>query len=122
MRGPQPSPAEPRQGWRAVLSNHREAIAAMVVFALPTLTFGVACGFFIIARHCRKARCGALQVLPFEATNLGHPPFNQFCGLRHPAQRKRYEENLCLLLNHALPPMETALAACVSRFSAERVK
>src|ERR1019366_2972991 len=31
----------PAQRWRAFLRNHREAIAAMDLFAVPTITFGV---------------------------------------------------------------------------------
>jgi len=40
--------------WTAFLSNHREAIAAMDFFTVPTLTFGVLYCFFVIAhdRQC----------------------------------------------------------------------
>jgi putative transposase len=35
--------------WKAFLSNHREAIAAMDFFTVPTLTFGMLYGFFVIS-------------------------------------------------------------------------
>ena len=41
------------QRWKAFLQNHREAIAAMDFFTVPTLTFGVLYCFFVIA-HDRK--------------------------------------------------------------------
>ncbi len=37
----------------AFLSNHREAIAAMDFFTVPTLSFGVLYGFFVIAHNRR---------------------------------------------------------------------
>jgi hypothetical protein len=36
-----PRNPEPAKRWAAFLSNHREAIAAMDFFTVPTLTFGV---------------------------------------------------------------------------------
>jgi hypothetical protein len=36
-----PKDIEPAKLWAAFLSNHREAIAAMDFFTVPTLTFGV---------------------------------------------------------------------------------
>ena len=48
-RGP-----EPAKRWTAFLSNHREAIAAMDFFSVPTLTFGVLYGFFVIAHDRRR--------------------------------------------------------------------
>jgi transposase InsO family protein len=47
-RGP-----EPAKRWLAFLRNHREAIAAMDFFTVPTITFGVLYCFFIIA-HGRR--------------------------------------------------------------------
>jgi hypothetical protein len=46
------------------LANHREAIAAMDFFTIPTLTFGVLHGFFVIA-HGRR------QILHFNV--IRHP-------------------------------------------------
>ena len=39
--------------WLAFLRNHREAIAAMDFFTVPTITFGVLYCFFVI-RHDRR--------------------------------------------------------------------
>jgi hypothetical protein len=45
------STQEPRAGkaWSTFLCNHREAIAAMDFFTVPTLTFGVLYCLFVIA-------------------------------------------------------------------------
>jgi transposase InsO family protein len=48
-----PRSPEPAKRWAAFLSNHREAIAAMDFFTVPTLTFGVLYCFFVIA-HDRR--------------------------------------------------------------------
>jgi transposase InsO family protein len=40
--------------WLTFLRNHREAIAAMDFFAIPTLTFGVLYGFFVISHERRR--------------------------------------------------------------------
>jgi putative transposase len=40
--------------WATFLSNHREAIAAMDFFTVPTLTFGVLYCFFVIAHDRRR--------------------------------------------------------------------
>ena len=40
--------------WTAFLSNHREVIAAMDFFTVPTLTFGVLYCFFVIAHDRRR--------------------------------------------------------------------
>jgi putative transposase len=49
-----PRRPEPAKRWAAFLSNHREAIAAMDFFTVPTLTFGVLYCFFIIAHNRRR--------------------------------------------------------------------
>jgi len=49
-----PRNPEPAKRWKAFLNNHREAIAAMDFFTVPTLTFGVLYGFFVIARSRRR--------------------------------------------------------------------
>ena len=54
----------PAQRWLAFLRNHREAIAAMDFFTVPTITFGVLYGFFVIG-HARR------RILHFNATK--HP-------------------------------------------------
>jgi len=49
-----PRNPEPAKRWTAFLSNHREAIAAMDFFTVPTLTFGVLYCFFVIAHDRRR--------------------------------------------------------------------
>src|ERR1019366_4995290 len=49
-----PRNPEPANRWAAFLSNHREAIAAMDFFTMPTLTFGVLYCFFVIAHDRRR--------------------------------------------------------------------
>jgi putative transposase len=49
-----PRNAEPARRWAAFLSNHREAISAMDFFTVPTVTFGVLYGFFVIAHERRR--------------------------------------------------------------------
>src|SRR4029077_4011173 len=44
-----PKNPEPAKRWKAFLQNHREAIAAMDFFTVPTLTFQVLYCFFVIA-------------------------------------------------------------------------
>ena len=48
-----PRSPEPAKRWAAFLRNHREAIAAMDFFTVPTLTFGVLYCFFVIG-HDRR--------------------------------------------------------------------
>jgi hypothetical protein len=59
-----PRNPEPAKRWAAFLRNHREAIAAMDFFTVPTLTFGVLYCFFVIAHDRRR-------VLHFNVTR--HP-------------------------------------------------
>jgi transposase InsO family protein len=49
-----PRSPEPAKRWAVFLSNHREAIAAMDFFTVPTLTFGVLYCFFVIAHDRRR--------------------------------------------------------------------
>jgi putative transposase len=49
-----PRSPEPAERWAAFLSNHREAIAAMDFFTVPTLTFGVLDCFFVMAHDRRR--------------------------------------------------------------------
>jgi len=55
---------EPAKQWAAFLSSHREAVAAMDFFTVPTLTFGVLYCFFLIAHDRRR-------ILQCQVT--GHP-------------------------------------------------
>ena len=49
-----PRVPEPAKRWLAFLRNHREAIAAMDFFAVPTLTFHLLYCFFIISHDRRR--------------------------------------------------------------------
>jgi putative transposase len=49
-----PRNPEPAKRWEAFLNNHREAIAAMDFFTVPTLTFGALHCFFVIAHDRRR--------------------------------------------------------------------
>jgi putative transposase len=49
-----PRDPKPAKRWAAFLSNHREAIAAMDFFTVPTLAFGVLYGFFVISHDRRR--------------------------------------------------------------------
>jgi hypothetical protein len=51
-----PRDPEPAKRWLAFLRNHREAIAAMDFFTVPTITFGVLYCFFIIGHGRRRFR------------------------------------------------------------------
>ena len=59
-----PRVPEPAKGWLAFLRNHREAIAAMDFFTVPTVKFGVLYCFFVI-EHDRR------RILHFNVTE--HP-------------------------------------------------
>jgi putative transposase len=49
-----PKDPQPAKRWLAFLRNHREAIAAMDFFTVPTLAFGVLYCFFIIGHDRRR--------------------------------------------------------------------
>ncbi len=49
-----PRDPEPAKRWLAFLRNHREAIAAMDFFTVPTITFGVLYCFFVIGHDRRR--------------------------------------------------------------------
>ena len=49
-----PRDSEPAKRWGAFLKNHREAIAAMDFFTVPTITFGVLYCFFVIGHDRRR--------------------------------------------------------------------
>jgi hypothetical protein len=51
-----------RKDWLTFLRNHREAIAAMDFFTVPTLTFGVLYCYFVISHGRRKVlRCNVTR-------------------------------------------------------------
>jgi len=49
-----PRAPDPSQRWLTFLRNHREAIAAMDLFSVPTITFGVLYCFFVIGHDRRR--------------------------------------------------------------------
>jgi putative transposase len=49
-----PRNLDPAKRWLTFLRNHREAIAAMDLFTVPTITFGVLYCFFVIGHDRRK--------------------------------------------------------------------
>jgi len=49
-----PRDPQPARWWLSFLRNHREAIAAMDFFTVPTVTFGVLYGFFVIGHDRRR--------------------------------------------------------------------
>jgi putative transposase len=49
-----PRTSDPAKRWLTFLRNHREAIAAMDFFTVPTFTFGVLYCFFVIAHDRRR--------------------------------------------------------------------
>jgi hypothetical protein len=49
-----PRDPEPAKRWITFLRNHREAIAAMDFFTVPTITFGLLYCFFIISHDRRR--------------------------------------------------------------------
>jgi putative transposase len=49
-----PRDPRPAKSWRAFLENHREAIAAMDFFTVPTSMFGVLYCFFVISHDRRR--------------------------------------------------------------------
>jgi hypothetical protein len=69
-----PRNPEPAKRWVAFLNNHREAIAAMDFFTVPTLTFGVLYCCFVISHdrrrilHCNATRhpasCASPKLYP----------------------------------------------------------
>jgi transposase InsO family protein len=60
-----PKDPDPVKRWLTFLRNHREAVAAMDFFTVPTLTFGVLYCFFVIGHDRRK-------ILHFHVTRNPH--------------------------------------------------
>ncbi len=57
----------PARRWATFLSNHRDAIAAMDFFTVPTLRLGVLYCFFVIAPHRRRILHGNVTRYPSSA-------------------------------------------------------
>ena len=60
-----PRPLDPTKRWLTFLRNHREAIAAMDFFTVPTLTFVILYCFFVISHDRRR-------ILHFNVTRNPH--------------------------------------------------
>ena len=62
MAATSPENSRSAQRWLTFLRNHRDAIAAMDFFTVPTLTFGVLYCFFVIGHERRKIlRCNVTR-------------------------------------------------------------
>lgn len=88
-----PRDPEPAKRWVAFLRNHREAIAAMDFFTVPSITFGVLYCFFVISHDRRK-------ILHFNVTN--HPTSTWIVQQRERPCRIR--SNGTLRCEHARAP------------------
>ena len=76
--------------WLAFLRNHREAIAAMDFFTVPTITFGVLYCFFIISHDRRR-------ILHVNVTK--HPTSGWIMGRRRKTSTPKYEnQKSCFFL------------------------
>ena len=54
----------PSQTWRTFLRNHANAIAAIDLCAVPTLTFGCLFAFFVVSHGRRRLLCFAVTTHP----------------------------------------------------------
>jgi hypothetical protein len=90
-----PRDPQPAKRWRSLLENHREAIAAMDFFTVPTITFGVLYCLGRLLRFLHEpvqenhtvlfntedhagdpahgASCFVLPIVPGQATHQWHP-------------------------------------------------
>jgi hypothetical protein len=74
---------DPAKRWLTFLRNHREAIAAMDFFSVPTLTFGILYCFFVIGpinRHERRSH-RLRTLLPGQLNNLSAQQCKNFLGI-----------------------------------------
>ena len=77
-----PRKLDPAKRWLTFLRNHREAIAAMDLFTVPTITFGVLYCFFVIGHDRRK-------ILRFNVTRNPKRPLDRAADARSVALRHR---------------------------------
>jgi putative transposase len=120
-----PSSDDARQKWLAFLHNHREAIAAMDFFTVPTLTFRLLYCFFVISHDRRK-------ILHFNVT--AHPTAEWVCQQLREAfpdvspfqyavldrDTKFSSEVLDLLKSSAIEPVRTSIRSPWQNGTAER--
>jgi putative transposase len=120
-----PGNPEPAKRWPAFLNNHREAIAVMDFFTVPTLTFGVLYCFFVIAHdrrrilHCNVTRHPSSawvvqqlrEAFPYDST-LGHLSFDR-------GQQFNYEV-IYSIKNFGIEPKRTSFRSPWQNGVAER--
>jgi putative transposase len=120
-----PGSGESPQKWMTFLNNHREAIAAIDFFTLPTLTFGVLYCFFVIEHHRRK-------ILHFNVT--AHPEAEWICQQLREAfplpgpykyivmdrDAKFSDEVLALVKSSGIEPVHTSIRSPWQNGTAER--
>ena len=120
-----PGSDDARQKWLAFLSNHREAIAAMDFFTVPTVTFRLLYCFFVIDHDRRK-------ILHFNVT--AHPTAEWVCQQLREAfpdvspynyaildrDTKFSAELLALLKASAIEPVRTSIRSPWQNGTAER--
>ena len=68
-----PRDPDPVKRWLKFLRNHREAIAAMDFFTVPTLTFGILYCFFVISHDRRKIQQDRTHLGLAKDTPAGRP-------------------------------------------------
>ena len=76
------APRNPEIGkrWLTFLRDHRDAIAAMDFFTVPTITFGVLYCFFVISHERR-------EILAFQCDTQPHYPLDRAADARSVALR-----------------------------------
>src|SRR5207302_6720239 len=79
-----PKDPDPVKRWLTFLRNHREAIAAMDFFTVPTLTFGFLYCFFVIGHDRRKIL--HFHVVTKSPCSLGCSAVARSMGLHRAAQ------------------------------------
>jgi len=116
---------DPAQSWLSFLRNHREAIAAMDFFTLPTLTFGVLYCFFVIGHdrrkilHCNVTRQpNALWIILQLREAWGHEQAHRFLIFDRDA--KFSTDVISIVKEHGAEPVRTAFRSPWQNGVAER--
>jgi hypothetical protein len=76
---------DPAKKWLAFLHNHREAIVALDLFTVPTVTFRLLYCFFVIEHECRKIlHCNVTQFPTAEwVVQQLREAFPESCGYQY---------------------------------------
>jgi hypothetical protein len=93
-----PRDAHPVKQWLTFLRNHREAIAAMDFFTVPTLTFGVVYCFFVIGHDRRK-------ILHFQCDEKPPCAFGSYSNCEKHGLTNRRTDSYCSTATQSLTPM-----------------